>query len=144
MGKCNIITGTPIGGRSLGKGTLGKYIVGDISDYTNRVNQLLKNRGRLETENEKENIPEQYYLYQNFPNPFNPVTTIKYDVPKQGNIELIIYDILGRKVKTLVNQTQQAGRYEVVWNASNVASGIYIYQIRTTDFVDTKKMILLK
>lgn len=129
---------------TLRKGRLGKYVVGDISDYTNRVNQLLKNRGRMGTDTEKENIPDEYYLYQNYPNPFNPVTTIKYDIPKPGNIELIIYDILGRKVTTLINEQKQPGRFEVKWDASNVASGIYIYQVRVNDFVDSKKMILLK
>jgi len=92
----------------------------------------------------EQNIIPTFQLYQNFPNPFNPVTTIKYDVPKPGNIELIIYDILGRKVTTLVDKRKQSGRYEVVWDASNAASGIYFYQLRKGNFVDTKKMILLK
>ena len=85
-----------------------------------------------------------FELFQNYPNPFNPATTIKYDLPKSGNVELVIYDILGRKVKSLVNETKEAGRYEVKWNASNSASGVYIYQLRTESYINTKKMILLR
>jgi photosystem II stability/assembly factor-like uncharacterized protein len=91
------------------------------------------------------NIPiNNFDLRQNYPNPFNPTTTIKYNLPKSGSVELIVYDILGRKVKTLVNENQQAGRYEINFNASGLATGVYIYQLRSQDFVSTKKMILLK
>ncbi|HLG33018.1 MAG TPA: T9SS type A sorting domain-containing protein, partial [Ignavibacteriaceae bacterium] len=89
-------------------------------------------------------LPLTFELFQNYPNPFNPTTTIKYDLPKSGNVELVIYDILGRKVKSLVNETKEAGRYEVKWDASNSASGVYIYQLRTENFIDTKKMILIR
>jgi hypothetical protein len=85
-----------------------------------------------------------FELFQNYPNPFNPTTTIKYDLPVSGNVELVVYDILGRKVVSLINETKDAGRYEAFWNASNVASGIYIYQLKSNEFVSSKKMILLK
>jgi hypothetical protein len=83
-------------------------------------------------------------LYQNYPNPFNPVTTIKYDLPNTSEVSLIIYDILGRKVKELVNTKQQAGRYDIQFNASNLASGVYIYQLVAEKYISSKKMILLK
>jgi photosystem II stability/assembly factor-like uncharacterized protein len=95
--------------------------------------------------------PFTFKLYQNYPNPFNPTTTIKYDLPKSGNVELVIYDILGRKVNTLINETKEAGRYEVKWEASSVSSGVYIYQLRATptggqaeNFMSSRKMIILK
>jgi len=90
------------------------------------------------------NLPERFELYQNYPNPFNPLTTIKYDIVKAQDVKVIVYDILGREVATLVNAQQRPGTYEVRWDASNVSSGIYFYQLKTKDYVDTKKMILLK
>jgi hypothetical protein len=85
-----------------------------------------------------------FSLEQNFPNPFNPVTTIKYDLVEYGNVKLTVYDILGREVEILVNEQQQPGRYEVSWNASNFASGIYFYTLTSGDFTSTRKLILLK
>lgn len=128
----------------LGKQAAGKYYVSGMDDYNDKVRNLLCNRNGSGTESEKEQIPTEYTLYQNYPNPFNPTTTIKYDLPKSGNVELVIYDILGRNVKTLVNETKEAGRYEVKWDASSIASGVYIYQLITEKFVNTKKMILLR
>ncbi|MCL4278358.1 MAG: T9SS type A sorting domain-containing protein, partial [Ignavibacteriaceae bacterium] len=90
------------------------------------------------------NLPERFELYQNYPNPFNPLTTIKYDIVKAQDVKVIVYDILGREVATLVNAQQRPGTYEVRWDASNVSSVIYFYQLKTKDYVDTKKMILLK
>ncbi|MCW9096597.1 MAG: T9SS type A sorting domain-containing protein, partial [Ignavibacteriaceae bacterium] len=85
-----------------------------------------------------------FQLYQNYPNPFNPITTIKYDIIKVQDVSVTIYDILGREITVLVNEQQQPGSYEVKWDASNVSSGIYFYRLNTTDYIDTKKMILLK
>ncbi|NWG27925.1 MAG: T9SS type A sorting domain-containing protein, partial [Ignavibacteriaceae bacterium] len=110
-----------------------------------RVEEILrKNFGSQAKETEKEMIPTEYYLYQNYPNPFNPVTTIKYDLPNTSDVSLIIYDILGRKVKELVNTKQQAGRYEIQFNASNLASGVYIYQLLAEKYLSSRKMILMK
>jgi len=89
-------------------------------------------------------IPKTYKLNQNYPNPFNPSTTIKFDIPKTALTKIVIYDLLGREVKTVVNEQLPAGTYERTFDASNFASGIYFYQIRSGDFVDTKKMILIK
>jgi hypothetical protein len=95
------------------------------------------------------NVPSKYYLFQNYPNPFNPATTIKYGLYKPGNIRVNIYDVLGNKVKELVNSYQLAGHHQVVWNGTNlqnepVSSGIYYYQIVTNAFQDTKKMMLVR
>lgn len=89
-------------------------------------------------------LPNVFELEQNYPNPFNPVTTIKYNLPKASEVALTIYDVLGREIKTIVNEQQQPGSYEVNWNASNISSGIYFYQLKTNDYVNTKKMLLLK
>ena len=129
---------------TMNKGVLGKYCVNDLSDYTNKLTQLLKTRGRDGLESEKDLIPTEYTLYQNYPNPFNPVTTIKYDLPNASEVSLIIYDILGRRVKQLVNDKQQPGRYEIKFDASNLASGVYIYQFIAEKYINAKKMILLK
>ncbi len=94
-------------------------------------------------------IPTTFDISQNFPNPFNPTTTIKYQVPKSVDVTLNIYNILGQKVRTLVNKTMEPGYYKVVWDGTNdygvkVASGIYLYRIKAGDFVQTRKMILMK
>ena len=98
---------------------------------------------------DREEIPTEYNLYQNYPNPFNPTTEIKFSIPKSGNVELRVYDILGREVMELVNENFAAGSYTVEWNGKNnygnqVPSGVYIYTIRSGQFISSKKMILLK
>ena len=130
---------------TLQKGRLGKYLIKTSGDYNQRVDEILrKNFGSKSKETEKDILPTEYTLYQNYPNPFNPVTTIKYDLPNASKVSLIIYDILGRKVKELVNTKQQAGRYEIQFNASYLASGVYIYQLIAEKYISSKKMILLK
>jgi hypothetical protein len=91
-------------------------------------------------------IPAEYSLYQNYPNPFNPTTKIRFDVAKetQDIASLRVYDILGLEAATLVNEKLSPGTYEVEWDASNFASGIYFYQLKTENFSATKKLILLK
>jgi hypothetical protein len=94
-------------------------------------------------------VPKEFVLYPAYPNPFNPVTTLRYDLPEQSHLNIIIYDMLGRQVRTLINQTQEAGFNSVIWNATNdygkpVSAGIYLYQIKAGEFVQTRKMVLLK
>jgi len=89
-------------------------------------------------------IPNYYSLKQNYPNPFNPSTKISYTIPKAGDVQLKVYDMLGREVATLVNETKQPGIYAVDFNASNLASGIYFYRIQSGDFTAVKKMVLVK
>lgn len=88
----------------------------------------------------------EYYLYQNYPNPFNPVTKIRYSLKEKVHVNLRIYDLIGREILTLVNEPQEAGVYEVEFNASNynLNSGVYFYQINAGSFSSTKKLILLK
>jgi len=92
----------------------------------------------------KRNLPKTFSLSQNYPNPFNPVTAIGYQLSALSQVELNIYNILGQKVATLVSKKQSAGRYQVEWDASDFASGIYYYRIVAGDFQDVKKMIMLK
>lgn len=94
-------------------------------------------------------VPSVFSTQQNYPNPFNPITTLRYDLPEKSHVNIIIYDMLGRQVRTLVNQTQDAGHKSVTWDATNdygkpVSAGIYLYQIQAGEFVQTKKMVLLK
>lgn len=89
-------------------------------------------------------IPESFSLYQNYPNPFNPQTKIKFDVPKASFTKLIIYDLLGREIAKLVNEELKPGTYEADWDGSNYSSGVYFYKIISGDFVETKKMVLMK
>ncbi|MCB0732916.1 MAG: T9SS type A sorting domain-containing protein, partial [Ignavibacteriae bacterium] len=109
-------------------------------------------------------IKKEFTLSQNYPNPFNPSTTIEYTIPsasvilseaknikdfssrapQNDNMKLIVYDVLGREVATLVNQHQKPGNYSIQFDGSNLASGIYYYQLKIGSFIQTKKMILLK
>lgn len=89
-------------------------------------------------------LPVKYDLKQNYPNPFNPVTQIEYSLLKSGNVTLAVYDISGKLISTLVNESQNYGTYRYEFDASNLAAGIYIYELRTSDFVSAKKMVLIK
>ena len=94
-------------------------------------------------------LPEVFSLHQNYPNPFNPVTKLRYDLPENGHVNITIYDMLGREVKTLINQTQDAGYRSIIWDATNdygkpVSAGMYLYQIQAGEYISTKKMVLLK
>ena len=88
-------------------------------------------------------------LFQNYPNPFNPTTKIRYTIPSVGTslmkfVQLKVYDVLGNEVATLVNEEKPAGSYELTWNAGNLSSDIYFYRIQTGNFIETKKMLLLR
>ena len=94
-------------------------------------------------------IPETFTLHQNFPNPFNPVTMISDDLPKDSDVRMTIYDMLGNEITTLVNGAQQAGSRSVHWDATDsmgraVSAGLYLYHIEAGEFVQTRKMVLLK
>jgi len=89
-------------------------------------------------------IPGKYSLAQNYPNPFNPVTKISFDIPKQGLVNLKVYDVLGREVRVLVNEVKAAGSYSIDFNATEFASGVYFYRIESNGFTDVKRMILIK
>ncbi|MDD5360541.1 MAG: YCF48-related protein [Ignavibacteria bacterium] len=89
-------------------------------------------------------IPKHFKLYENYPNPFNPATRIKFDLPDKSIVKLFVYDITGKLVSELVNTELKAGSYDIDWNAENVSSGIYFYRIQTDKFTDVKRMIFLK
>jgi len=92
--------------------------------------------------------PNKFTLYQNYPNPFNPTTTIEFSIPEKSNVTISVFNALGELVTTLVNGSLEAGYQKVSFNASNLTSGTYIYQIKAissnSSFVDTKKMVLIK
>jgi hypothetical protein len=123
------------------------------SKFMYRLKQI-DNDGKFEYSDivEVEVVPDKYELSQNYPNPFNPSTTIKYSIPNVGdanftsttNVQLKVYDILGREIAVLVNERQKQGYYEVKWAASNWPSGIYFYQLKAGNYNQTKKMLLLK
>ncbi len=94
-------------------------------------------------------LPTDYALFQNYPNPFNPSTVISYALPEHSVVTIKIYDMLGREVKTLINEEKNAGVHNITWNADNnygskIASGTYIYTIKAGKFFQAKKMIMLK
>jgi hypothetical protein len=100
--------------------------------------------GTVGVEDVQNAVPTAFALEQNFPNPFNPSTVVCYQLPVVSNVELRVYDLLGREVAKLVNEVQKAGRYSVTFDAARFASGLYFYQLKTDGFVHTKKMLLLK
>jgi len=122
---------------------VGLYYIDDLRIVT-------KTTVGIEEERSPE-LPKDYSLEQNYPNPFNPTTKIKYSIPVETrhasslqNVQLKIYDILGNEVVTLVNEQKAAGNYEVDFNANGYSSGVYYYQLRAGEFVQSKKMVLIK
>ena len=119
--------------------------VGYWTDYSNVVSVTLEFVGT----DDADAIPETYAVHQNYPNPFNPVTTLRYDLPEDGLVNITVYDMMGRAVKTLVNEHQTAGYRSTHWNATNdagspLSAGMYLYTIQGGDFMQTRKMVLLK
>jgi len=88
--------------------------------------------------------PSDYALHQNFPNPYNPATTITYSLPIKSQVDLVVYNTLGESVTQLVNEEKEAGKYSVEFNAVGLPSGIYFYRLQAGSFVETKKMVLMK
>ncbi|MBI3766385.1 MAG: T9SS type A sorting domain-containing protein [Ignavibacteriales bacterium] len=89
-------------------------------------------------------VPERFELFQNYPNPFNPTTTIRYELSKASKVTLTVYDVLGNKISTLVDANETAGRKSIEWNAADLASGVYIYTLRTPESVQSRKMVLVR
>jgi hypothetical protein len=133
----------------------GKHYIGilkttDGKDTIDATNQFDWNTTTTGVEDKVGNVPKEYTLSQNFPNPFNPSTSIQYGLPARSTVRLVIYNVLGQVVKELINIEQPAGIQAIVWN-SNVTSGLYFYRLEATSldnpskrFVETKKMLLLR
>jgi hypothetical protein len=123
------------------KGAYSKDVTGDNRViYVNRYDYL---------STESEGVPVEFALHENYPNPFNPTTTLRFELPEVSNLTLTIFNMLGQKVKTFNMQSTPAGYHTLKWNATNdfgdpVGAGVYLYQLQTKDFVKTRKMVLLK
>ena len=109
----------------------------------------LADLGQLGVDENFEALPRQFALHDNYPNPFNPETRIRFEIGNQANVQLIIYDMLGHKVRTLVNDNYDPGMYVINWDGMNdnhqpVSSGPYLYRIKAGEFIDHKKMILIR
>ena len=116
----------------------------DFPKKTQEFRDFLKKGKNL-----NEILPEAFALHQNYPNPFNPTTQIRYDLPESEFVSINIYDVMGRKIKSLININQEAGYRSITWNATNdlgqpVSAGMYIYTIQAGEFRQTRKMVLLK
>ena len=111
---------------------------------TQKYQLLVDARIITSVEDRIKHIPAKYELSQNFPNPFNPITTIHYTIPKKGKVTLTVYNLLGEKVAILVDSEQSPAYKQATWDASKFASGIYFYRLQARDFIQTKKMVLLK
>jgi len=134
IGMESIMTGLPLYGISSVQILKGCVINGIVYGDTTLTN----------IKEEEHSFKTNYQLCQNYPNPFNPSTKISYQLPKAGNITLKVFDVLGKEVTTLVNEYKNIGRYEIEFNANNLPSGVYFYQLKAGNFVQTKKMILIK
>lgn len=113
-----------------------------VSYYKGLFKIPIQNPTEVKTLNSS--LPSSFELYQNYPNPFNPSTVISFEIPKQSHVQLKIFDVIGREVATLVNEKKAAGKYEIKFDGTKLTSGIYFCQINTADFVQTRKMVLLK
>ena len=114
----------------------------DFTGYRIIVSWILANT--TEVSGDMSNIVKGYSLSQNYPNPFNPSTTIIYQLPAQIHVTLKVFDVLGREIATLVNSVEQPGYKSVNFNANNFASGVYYYRLQAGNFIETKKLVLLR
>ena len=119
--------------------------VPEIGDPNKLISGYLKNKYGLGPKQEaKKNIPASFNLLQNYPNPYNPTTQIVYQIPKESEVVLRVYDLLGREIAVLVNETKQPGEYSVTFDAKRMATGIYLYELRAGEFRSVKKMMLVR
>jgi len=114
------------------------------NDYEVFIGALGEGCTQTDISHNGEPIPYEFSLRQNYPNPFNPRTEISFSLPRMSFVNLSVYNLLGQKVETLINKEMEAGQYSVTWDGSNVGSGIYFYRLESGDFIETKKMLLLK
>jgi hypothetical protein len=114
------------------------------TDWVNETKYIYNYAGVTAVDNNLTTVPSHYYLSNNYPNPFNPTTNIKYSLSSGGFVTLKVYDIIGREVATLVNENQSSGNYTVRFDGSGLSSGVYLYQLKVNNFVSTKKLVLMK
>ncbi|MBE0572745.1 MAG: T9SS type A sorting domain-containing protein [Ignavibacteriaceae bacterium] len=112
--------------------------------FDHSIGEIVLNLTPTSVEENNSSVPLDYVLFNNYPNPFNPSTIIRYSIPNQSKVVIKVYDILGKEIETLVNETKPVGIYELTWNAASLPSGVYYYQLRAGDFIQVKKMMLLK
>ena len=141
--------GGSISGSSMNQiiSTIGEPVIGTSGNSVNQIQSGFWYSEDILTgveKNDRNSIPKEFQLMQNYPNPFNPTTTIIFDLPKESHVTMKIYNILGQEVKTLINETKKPGSYHLNFNASSLASGVYIYRIKAGEFTSTKKMMLIK
>ncbi len=121
-----------------------------VSFIDNKIDQLIKiSNISLTDENQLDIVPVTTRLYKNYPNPFNPETTISFDLPQRGKVELVVYNLKGQKVKSLINKEIDKGTHKIIWNGRNsqgkeVASGVYYYRLSCGNYTKTNKMVLMK
>ena len=120
------------------------YVQEFAERYRQSSGDTLPIPGTISVTYEDRSLPSEFTLSQNYPNPFNPVTVIRYSIPKAEKVSLVVYNLIGEKVAYLVDEQKRTGSFTVVWDASNVASGIYFYKLHAGGFVQTRKMVLLK
>lgn len=135
------------GGNYQVNGTLGQSFVGNISS-SNNINLIgfwYTVEGFVTDIQEEQNLlPTEYFLTQNYPNPFNPATKIQYGVKERNNIKIAIFNTIGEELRILINELKEPGTYEITFDASSLSSGIYFYRLQAGNFVETKKMILMR
>jgi len=127
-------------------GTVGQTAIGVTSNTTFEMSSGFWPAADIVVDVSDDNLglPTKFKLFNNYPNPFNPATTIKYDIPKSTFVTLKVYNITGQLIGTLVNEQKSAGRYSVSWNAENTSSGVYFYRITAGNFSAVKKGVVLK
>jgi len=118
--------------------------VGTIVGDNGTILQTTTGGQRIKSSVSVSDLPKEFKLEQNYPNPFNPATKIQYDIPKITDVSLIVYDVIGREVARLVDEMKPPGHYEIVWDGSRLASGVYFYRLQTNNFIAVKKMLLVR
>jgi hypothetical protein len=124
--------------------SIGKYYILAATDGRGMYIRDISGDDPIGIKHNNNSVPGRFELSQNYPNPFNPTTEIKFGIPKTGLVKLVVYNILGQEVATLVNEVKEAGSYNVSFNASELPSGVYFYKLTSANFSDTKKMLLVK
>ena len=135
------------GGNYQINGTLGQSLIGSVgsSNNMNLIGFWYTTEGFVTDIQEEQNpLPTEYFLSQNYPNPFNPATKIQYGVKERIDIKIVIFNAIGEEILLLLKELKEPGSYEIEFNASTLPSGVYFYRLQAGDFVQTRKMILLK